>query len=110
MDQRGRDAEKRYRASANDIIYKTISLTLNEKLVKKLEQEVEITDDKNMSRFIEESVSGSKVVEMPVRRESKSFPIKKTFTFSDTFVKEIKKSGNMSLFIENVLTKKFNLK
>lgn len=110
MDQRGRDAEKRYRSSFNDIIYKTISLTLNEKLVEKIKKEVEKTEDKNMSRFIEETVHGSKIIEMPVRRESKSFPVKKTFTFSDTFVKEIKKSGNMSLFIENVLTKKFNLK
>lgn len=110
MDQRGRESEKRYRASSDKLVYKTISLTLDEDLVKMLKAKVDETDDKNTSRFIEETVMGAKVSKMPVRRKFKSFPIKKTFTFTEKFVNEIKRSGNMSLFVEEVLTEKFNLK
>lgn len=107
MDQRGRKAEKRYRTSVLDKKYKTISLTLDKKLVKKIEVEVNKTEDKNMSKFIEESLSVSKIKKMPLRRKTNSFPVKKTFTFSEEFVKKIKKSGNMSLFVEEVLQKTF---
>lgn len=111
MDQRGREAEKRYRSSVSDINYKTISLTLDKTLIKRIEKEVGKTEDKNMSKFIEELVFNSKTIkDVPARRKSKTFPIKKTFTFTEEFVKTIKESGNMSLFVEKVLKRKFDLK
>lgn len=115
MDQRGREAEKRYRSSVNDVNYKTISLTLDKNLVKRIEKEVGKTEDKNMSKFIEEIVfvtcyNSETTITVPIRRKSKTFPIKKTFTFTENFVKTIKESGNMSLFIEKVLKRKFDLK
>lgn len=109
MDRRGREAKKRYRSN-EDERYKTTSLTLEKKVIDFIEKKVNKTEDKNMSRFIEENVSGHKIIEMPKRRKFKSFPIKKTFTFTEKFVEKIKKSGNISLFIEKILKKKFKIK
>lgn len=110
MDQREREASQRYRATGKDIVYKTISLTLDEDLMKALKTEVSKTEDRNYSQFIENAVKGAKKIEVPKRRKFGTFPVKKTFTFTEDFVKKIKTSGNMSLYIEEVLSKKFQLK
>jgi len=100
---------KKYRSSGKGIIYKTISLTLNENVMRFIIKETQKTEHKNMSRFIEEIIFGSVIEGMPKRRAFKSFPVKKTFTFTEEFVTIIRRSGNMSLFIESVLNKKFNI-
>ena len=96
---------KQYRASG-DNKYLTVSLKIDKDIIKKLEKAVSKEPDNNLSRYIEETVKGSPVKEMPVRRLYKTFPIKKTFTFTEDFVKEIKPSGNMSLHIESILSAK----
>ncbi len=109
MDQREREAEKRYRTK-KDTKYKTKSLTLEKKVVHFLDNEVKKTEDKNMSKFIEENVKITKKIPvMPKRRKFGTFPIKKTFTFTEDFVKAIEVSGNATLFIEESLIKKFNI-
>jgi hypothetical protein len=107
MDKRGRKAEKRYR-SRTESDYVTISLTIEKNLLDIIDEKVNSTDEKNMSKYIEETVSGCPIEKMPKRRSFKTFPIKKTFTFTKDFVKKIKKSGNMSLYIESILLNKFN--
>lgn len=108
MDKRGREAEKRYRPTNEE--YKTISLTLDSKLINFIETEILETEDNNMSKFIEDNLENCSFHEMPKRRKSGTFPIKKTFTFTKKFVEMIKKSGNMSLFVEERLIEKFDLK
>lgn len=109
MDKRGREAEKRHRSNGNSK-YDTVSLTLDPKIINFLEKEVEKTEDRNMSKLIEDIVSPLSIRKMPKRRKFKSFPVKKTFTFTEKFKKKIKKSGNMSLFVEDMIMKNFNLK
>lgn len=104
MDTRQRESEKRYRTRDGE--YKTISLTMDKDIVKKLEEAVSETDDKNMSQYIEENVINEPVFPMPKRREFSNRIQKKTFTFTEEFVSLIKASGNMSLFVESVLSKK----
>lgn len=108
MDKRGREANHRKRS--RDIKYKRISLTLDKNLIDFLYKEINNFEDKNMSQFIEENLKDYSLIKTPKRRKFGTFPIKKTFTFSVGFVKEIKKSGNMSLFVEEKLIEKFNLK
>ena len=110
MDRRGRHAEKRYRNKTDDITYKTISLVMSEPIYKKLEKAVNNETDKNMSRYIEDNVTIKNFKTSYERRDyNKDSLIKKTFTFSEDFVKKIKETGNMSLAVETVLRKKFNL-
>ena len=95
---------KKYRSS--DKNYKTISLTIDEKVFIKLEKAVQKTKEKNMSMLIERLVFNADMKIMPKRRKKIIYPVKKTFTFSEEFVSKIKKSNNMSLFIEKILNKK----
>jgi len=95
---------KKYRSS--DKNYKTISLTIDEKVFIKLEKAVQKTKEKNMSMLIEKLVFNADMKIMPKRRKKIIYPVKKTFTFSEEFVSKIKKSNNMSLFIEKILNKK----
>lgn len=95
---------KKYRSSNKK--YQTISLTMTEKTFHLLEKKVNKTKDKNMSKFIEETVFMAEIIDVPKRRKKIIYPLKKTFTFSEEFVKKIKKSNNMSLYIEKILNKK----
>lgn len=111
MDKRGRDAEKRYRNKANDITYRTVSLILAQPVYEELEKAVGNEFDKNMSRYIEENIDIDKIIVIDKNRVYKQTPtIKKTFTFSEKFVQNLKKSGNMSLTVENILKEKFDIK
>lgn len=101
--------EKQYRAS-NDANYVTTSLTLDKEIIDFLELEIAKTDEKNMSKFIEDNVFDANMCDVPKRRVFKTFPRKKTFTFTEDFFNKIKLSGNMSLFIEIILIEKFDLK
>ena len=108
MKEKTNNSSKKYRPRTKDgasVGYKTISLTLHEKVIDFLET---VNSDNN-SEFIEKNVSKMDIEEMPKRRELKTFPIKKTFTFTKNFVKKIKKSGNMSLFIEKKLIEIFKI-
>ena len=109
MDKRGREAVKRHR-SDEGVKYVTASLMLDRKIFKFLKKEVNKTEDKNMSKFLEDIVAPLKIRKMPKRRKFGNFPVKKTFTFTEKFKKKIKKSGNMSLFVEEMLIEIFNLK
>jgi hypothetical protein len=109
VDKRKREATKRHRSDRSSK-YVTVSLTLNPKILKTLEKKVNRTEDKNASKFIEEIVSPFRVYKMPKRRKFKSFPTKRTYTFTENFKAKIMKSGNMSLFVEDILMKHFNLK
>lgn len=116
MDSRNREARKRYRNSDKDILYKTISMTLDSKLIKALELKIEQEPDKNMSRFIEDCVSenlkkkNDKVV-TPARRPYRTIPEKKTFTFTQNFVKKIDTlSPKRSFFIETILIDELDIK
>lgn len=103
MDKRNRPAKKRYRAAEkkNRI---TISLTLDKTVLEYITWNAGQTHENNLSAFIEDYCQKFDVSLMPKRREFKTFPIKKTFTFSKEFVKKIKKSKNMSLWIDSCFT------
>ena len=114
MDTRNRNANRRNRnqSDSTKIKYETISLTLNTQLIDFLNEKIK-NEDNNMSRFIEIHVSKTldklKNKITIERRKYKTFPKKKTFTFSTGFVKQIKESGNMSVFVDTILTKEFKL-
>ncbi len=116
MDTRGRDANKRYRNQSSDskIKYTTVSLTLDARLIKFIDEQIQ-KEDNNMSKFIEDHVTRSmdkfkdKKDFIITRRKYKTFPQKKTFTFTVIFSKKIKEYGNMSVFVETVLSKEFKL-
>jgi len=59
-----------------------------------------------MSQYIEDIVSSRLPYpgEIPKSRPYKSYPEKKTFTFSPEFVSSIKKYKNMSLLVEAILS------
>ena len=103
-----RPSQKRYRSTEN-ITYLTISLTLDKKIISFLDKEVQKTKSNNASKFIEENIFEFPFSKMPTRRKFQTFPIKKTFTFTEKFVKRIKKTGNMSLAIEQALLVTFNI-
>jgi len=87
-------------------------LILDHDLVDFIEMEVKKEQDNNMSKFIEDNVSEnlSEIKEIKSKRKYKEKKTKKkTFTFTEDFVKKIKTSNNMSLAVENILIKKFNL-
>ena len=109
MDKRDREANKRYREAKKEN-YMTISLTIEKDVMRKIEKAVSKTSEKNWSQYIEVAMTDARVEEMPKRRKFGTYPDKKTFTFSEDFVKKIKKSGNMSLFIEDFFAKKFKIK
>lgn len=89
----------------------TISLLLDNKTLKKINNIVGNEPDKNMSRFIEENTIKKKNKFKKIeRRKNNSNLKKKTFTFSKDFVSFIKKSGNMSVFVEKSLIENLNLK
>lgn len=100
---------KRYRESQPDG-YKTASLLIDKDIFKKLEKAVMETDTNNMSEFIENIVSKHKIkVDYPVRRKKVTTPlIKKNFTFTQSFFDAIKKSGNMTLCVEDILRKELH--
>ncbi len=116
MDTRGRDANKRYRNQSfnSKIKYATISLTLDARLINFINEKIK-EEDNNMSKFIEDHVSKTmdKIKDKKDfsinRRKYKTFPQKKTFTFTIGFAKKIKESGNMSVFVETILSKEFKL-
>jgi len=100
---------KKYRKE--ETIYRTISLTLDLRLISELALRIQKESDQNMSRFIENKVTRllKSSIKIQKRRSYKSYPIKKTFTFTDEFVKKIKASGNMSMCVESILVKEFSL-
>lgn len=100
---------KHYRHSDKSIEYVTTSLTLDTNLVEFIEKEMALREEKNMSKFIEENVNTGDKFDIEKKRKQKTFPVKKTFTFTKDFVEKIKPSGNMSLFIESSLIKTFEL-
>ena len=112
MDCRNREAGKRNRGKGD---YITVSLKLRPDVLQALENAVSETIDKNMSRYIEETVS-KKIRRRPVklkdvlRQKYKTYPIKKTFTFSPAFVIELKnQNASMSFFVGEVLSRSFGL-
>ena len=112
MDNKGRTALKRYRENPCRKTYVTTSLTLDRNIVIFLEEKIKHEDDKNMSRFIEEHVTKNMNLfseTIPLRRPYRSKPQKKTFTFTEEFVKAVKKRGRRSFFIESVLKREFGL-
>jgi len=110
MDQRGREANKRYRDKSDNHSYKTISLTFDEAVYSKLAKAVSEEEDKNMSKYIEENIDVDEIKKIDNKREyKKQTTIKKTFTFTDLFAKKLKESGNMSLAVETALKGKFNI-
>jgi len=101
---------KRHRRS-NIKNSQTVSFTLDKRLVEHLESVTDSEPDKNMSRFIEDTVFPLLPFrgEIPGNRPYKSYPQKKTFTFTEDFVSLIKAHGNMSLLVETILVKKMRL-
>ena len=112
MDKRNRPAFKRHRNNTGEE-FQTISLKLDEKVLENLTAKVAETEDKNMSRFIEETMLSAMEafkIDIPKRREYGSYPVKKTFTFSKNFITEVKKRNtNVSFFVDSMLAKAFNL-
>ena len=96
-------SNKNYRPSDPKIEYITVSLRLHNDVMTNLEKAVGRTDHHNMSIVIETIVSDKKVIETSKQRKHEGNTVKKTFTFTKPFYEKIKKSGNMSLFIENIL-------
>ena len=96
---------KKYRERSGEK-YETISLTIEQETMDGIEKMAMQTEDKNISSYIEKNVINSPIEEMPKRRKFKTYPVKKTFTFTKGFVDHIRKSGNMSMFVEHVLESK----
>jgi len=113
MDKRCRPAKKRYRNSDNGVVFITTSLILTKALVNGIEKKLEESPeyDSNMSKFIEDNVNLASIEKIGGRRaySKKGATTKKTCTFTENFVKELKKSGNMSLTVEKILSKVLNL-
>ena len=103
--------QKHYRADSS-LGHETISLTLAGSVISALEKIVEKEPDRNMSRYIEEIVSRNLPYneKIPSRHKYGEYPQKKTLTFSVDFVSSIRRYGNLSMFIETVLTDKLRLK
>lgn len=89
--------------------FKTVSLLIAEPIYIELEKAVNNSNHKNMSKFIEDNLFDEKLNSL-YRREYSGYLKKKTLTFSETFYKKIKASGNMSLCVEGFLKEKFNIK
>jgi metal-responsive CopG/Arc/MetJ family transcriptional regulator len=103
---------KHYRPDAESG-YSTQTITMSKIVFSAVNEIVEKESDKNMSRFIEETVRKhlpyKNKKEIPKRRAYREYPVKKTFTFTHDFVSKIKEYGNTSIFIETVLKKALNI-
>lgn len=114
MDQRNREANKRYRTSGGvPCVFESKTIKLDKEVFQETKNRVEQEEDKNMSRFIEDTVDDvlrNEKLDVPNRRPYRNYPIKKTFTFSHGFVdKVIKVNPNFSSVIETALAKHFDL-
>lgn len=93
--------------------HETITLLLNSSLVKAVEKIVLKEPDKNMSRYIEDSVKSLMPYGKPIPARhgyGESQTKKKTFTFSVAFVSMLKENGkNKSMVIETILADKLNI-
>ena len=97
---------KNYRESKQGLNYKTVSLKFNKDTYQRLEKAVSHSSLKNMSHYIEETLSSEKPEDLTSeRRKYGTIPVKKTFTFTEDFFNKIKQSGNMSLYVENAIQK-----
>jgi|WetSurMetagenome_2_1015567.scaffolds.fasta_scaffold06496_13 hypothetical protein len=106
------EEKKKYRDSNTQIKYTTISLTLDQRLISEIAIRVQSIPGHNTSAFIENRVTAilkNSKNKIKKKRTYKSYPIKKTFTFTQSFVERIKLSGNMSQLVESILAKDFNL-
>jgi len=102
---------KKYR----NIKTKTISLKLSKSLVDILDLKVTAHRNQNMSILIEEAASRAMLKYIPVittgkRKYNNDIYVKKTFTFSEEFVRQIKKTRNMSMCVELLLKYTFSQK
>jgi hypothetical protein len=109
---------KQYRERTKD--FKTVSVTIDKKVIDFIESRVNKLENANMSKFIEDDMTidlsrlgGLSInFEIPVRRKYKTLPIvKKTFTFSSEFDNLLKNFAerNKSFFIEQFFIQKYNL-
>ena len=110
MDKRQRPALQRYRNNKGKA---TVSITvkLTQNVLTELQTRMLNEPDNNMSRFIEDTaktVIGQKF-KLPANRRKGTYPIKKTFLFSADFAKKLKKEKNISIYVEALLDKAFNL-
>ena len=89
----------------------TTSFTFDKRLVESLEKIIAEEHDRNWSRYIEDTVSALLPFKgkVPDNRPYKSYPRKKTLTFTEDFVSKIKAYGNKSLVVETILAKKLRL-
>lgn len=111
MDKRNRPAFKRYRNNYNTK-FSSISLKLSKTLISEIEKRVQKEPDKNISKFVEETILSfpeNIKTNSKDRCKYKTYPVVKTFSFSEKFLKKLKKQQNMSFFVEAILKKAFNI-
>jgi len=112
MDKRNRPALKRYRNGNNKTKFIPVSLKLSRTLIKEIEKRVKKEPDKNMSKFIEDTIlsfTGNIEIKNGGRCKYRTYPIIKTFSFSEQFLKELKQQQNMSFYVEAALQKAFSV-
>ena len=90
---------------------KTVSFTLDNRLIESLEEKAKKETGSNVSKYIEENISPLLPFsgDIPRNRPYKTYPKKKTFTFTEDFVINLKAHGNMSLLVETIFVKKLRL-
>ena len=117
MDKRERPASKRYRNDTG-AEFKTVSMNIGDTVIKKLEEEIENSENQNMSAFIEdlilENIEKVKLTaDSPTRRPYGSYPGKKTYTFSSDMIEKLQKMyperSSISFLIESLLVKILNI-
>jgi len=94
---------KKYRQS-QDVKYRKVSLKFSKQTLSLLEKATSKTEEKNLSATLEQIVSENPVKEKVLRRKRNSDLLKKNFTFTENFYQTLKKSGNMSLYVEQSLS------
>lgn len=91
----------------------TITLKLSETTMDELALKTANSKTNNMSEIIEDTVTkmvAKKIKFEYTRKPHKSFPVKKTFTFTPEFSKMLhNNTSNMSAYVDTILKKAFQL-
>lgn len=111
MDKRNRESKMRKRRSEDGMV--TISIKMSAETLQHLEKITSESVNKNMSEIIETILSkaiSKKTKFNDERKAHRTFPVKKTFTFTKNFSELLHaRTTNMSSYVDSVLKKSFSL-
>lgn len=109
MDNRTnpRPANKRYRVRAN---YIDTAVKIDKDVMAEVEIRMKDFTENNLSEYIENATTPFLPPAGTRKRKWKTYPVRKTLTFTEGYVKELKKTENVSLAVEELLIKALKLK